>query len=103
LLVGSGSNVSLLEVKTEGLQVDGFASTVVLESLIPPAPKPLKFYNQKLKDSRCTKMDDSLITEAVSATSALPASPLGFSLSPLSLPSSEIVAKISPKNITTRQ
>jgi hypothetical protein len=97
--IGSGSDVSLLEVMAKGFWFDGSALTIVLVSQILPAPKPLKFYNQKLKDNRFAKMDDSLIAKAVSAIIASPASPLGFGLSPLPLSSSEIIAKTLPKNI----
>ncbi|KAE8055836.1 hypothetical protein FH972_012654 [Carpinus fangiana] len=58
--VGSGSIVSLPEVMVEGFWFDGYALTVVSKPPIPPAPKPLKFYNRKLKDSGFAKMDPSL-------------------------------------------
>jgi hypothetical protein len=56
---------------------------------------PLKIYNNKLKDSRFAKIDDSLIAEAVSAISDPLVVPLGFGLSPLSPPPGEFIAKTS--------
>jgi len=44
-------------------------------------------------------MDDRLFVEAVPTTSGPPAILLGFSMGPLSLPSSEIVAKLSSEII----
>jgi hypothetical protein len=96
--VGNGYNVSLPEVMAKGFRFDGSASTFVLESSIPLAPKPLKFCNRMLNNSRFAKMDDSLIAEAVLLTSA-PLGPLGFGLSLLSLLFGEIVAKTLPENI----
>jgi hypothetical protein len=60
-----------------GVQLDGEASPIQCSPVgttisSAPKPKPLKFYNRKSKDSRFSKMDDSLITEAVSVFNAPP-------------------------------
>lgn len=79
----------------EGFWFAGYALTVVSEPPIPPAPKPLNFYNQKLKDSRFVNMDVNLIAEGVTATSTPLAVPLGSGLSLLSMLFGEIAAKTS--------
>jgi hypothetical protein len=44
----------------------------VCRSTSTPKPKPLKFYNRKSKGSSFSKLDDSLIVEAVSMFSTPP-------------------------------
>jgi hypothetical protein len=79
--------------------MSGWLVVVQRGEVKPAAPffpfqgRPLKFYNRKLKDSRFSKMDDSLITESVSVISAPPVVPLGFGPSSLSSPSIMIGAQ----------
>jgi hypothetical protein len=47
-----------------------------VEFLLSLAPKPLKVYNRKSKESRFSKMDDSLVVEVVSRFVKPTSSPL---------------------------